>query len=295
MFPQALTPSGARWSKGGQLQRLSALQRKRRRREAVSAKSPLSGSGHCLSRSASHVRSARGGGGHFRLVKRELPRPVPMVKTPQWSTSCMFALAQTLDHGIVVDHEKWFVTVDQRQSAGELGRQAEVVLLPVARQVLCPLLDGTVAGNQAGTTHRDERREPQLLFLCGLTGSSIMAAMWATASSRVGSSSLWCHREDFQMPALVMSPFLILSSTMPTRRLAPPISAAMMASGPSRIHDGASWRSSVAAPARSTCRRGATGRLTRQSRTQRSDCLFKPEQAAAKRRAASSSPPSSSS
>ena len=92
-----------------------------------------------------------------------------MVKTPQWSTSCMFAVSlRPWTTASLWITKKRFVAVDQRQSAGELGRQAEVVLFPVARQVLCPLLDGAVAGNQAGTTHRDEGREPQLLFLGGL-------------------------------------------------------------------------------------------------------------------------------
>ena len=153
-----------------------------------------------------------------------------MVKTPEWSTSCMFAASlRPWTTASFVDHEKWFVTVDQRQSAGKgFGRQAEVVLLPVARQVLCPLLDGTSRVIRPGQPTA-MKGQPQLLFLCGLdrlfdhdadVGDGIVAGRIVL---------LVAPREDFQMPALVMSPFLILSSTMPTRRLAPPISAAMMA------------------------------------------------------------------
>ena len=45
-------------------------------------------------------------------------------------------LAQALDDGIVVDHKKWFVAVDERQLLHEFARQAEIVVFPITGKIL---------------------------------------------------------------------------------------------------------------------------------------------------------------
>ena len=99
-----------------------------------------------------------------RLVKRALPRPVPMVSTPQCAhVGHERRLAQALHHGVVVQEDHGLVLADGRDRFVQAVRQVEAAALPVARQVLRAAIDGAVRLDDAGAADADERRELAVL------------------------------------------------------------------------------------------------------------------------------------
>ena len=177
-----------------------------------------------------------------RLVKRALPRPVPIVSTPQ---RCRHPASTGSSLRPCTTASLWMtITVSWPSMSGiscaqQFG-EIETAAFPVARQVLAAALDRAVLADHAGAADADERRELQAILFGG--GNMLLEHVDQTldrASSRFGLLVAHAARARSALPRPSRDPaFLAFISTMPTRMLVPPMSTARMLSWPERIHDG---------------------------------------------------------
>src|SRR5205807_7758749 len=73
-------------------------------------------------------------------------------------------LAQALQHGVVVHHDRRLVAVDLRDRFDQALRQVELAALPVDWKILGAALDRAILEDDAGTADADERRQAELLL-----------------------------------------------------------------------------------------------------------------------------------
>src|SRR5690242_2436184 len=59
-------------------------------------------------------------------------------------------LAQSLQHGIIVDDDQGRLAIDAGQRLGQLAREIEIIALPIAGEILTARLDRAVAVDDAG-------------------------------------------------------------------------------------------------------------------------------------------------